>query len=270
MQKAQHLIRFALLPSCWAIKVQCSALNILLTRPLTQAQSLERLVLDIGHHPTLFPTLEINALSNTPLHKNYDAIIFISANAVEYGADMLKTLNLKNAKIFAVGGATAKCIAQQGFKVDAFPKHNASSEALLAIETVAQLKNSKVLIFRGKGGRETLKEGLVKNNNQVEYVEVYERVECKVSELHKNSLLQLSNDKNFVTTITSIESLLAMIGLIKEIDINMLYKLQKNPLIVLSDRIRVFAESVGFLQIYVTTEPNDSAIVAKIQQIKLA
>jgi len=245
-------------------------LNILLTRPLTQVQSLERLVLDIGHHPILFPTLEINALSSIPSHNHYDAVIFISANAVEYGAGILKALNLKNAQIFAVGGATAKCITQQGFKVDAFPKRNASSEALLALEAVARLKNSRVLIFRGKGGRETLKEGLVKQNNQVEYLEVYERVECKVSGLHKNSLLSLSDNQDFITTITSIESLLAMIGLIKNIDINMLYKLQKNPLIVLSERIRVFAESVGFLQIYVATEPNDSAIVVQIQQIKLA
>ncbi|MCS5592735.1 MAG: uroporphyrinogen-III synthase [Gammaproteobacteria bacterium] len=226
-------------------------------------------MLESGHQPILFPTLEVKPLDGAPLHAHYDAVIFISANAVEYGVDMLKTLNLKGAQIFAVGGATAKCIVQQGFKVDAFPQNNASSEALLALEAVAQLKNQRILIFRGKGGRETLKEGLSKQNNQIEYVEVYERVECKATQLHRDSLLRLSNNQDFIITITSVESLSAMMNLIREVDINLLNKLLKAPLITLSDRIGVFAKSVDFSQIYVAEEPNDSAIVAKIQQIKL-
>lgn len=245
-------------------------MNILLTRPLSQVQPLERLVLDGGHQPILFPTLEVKPLDGTPLHAHYDAIIFISANAVEYGVDILKTLNLKDTQIFAVGGATAKCINQQGFKVDGFPKHSASSEALLALEAVTQLQDQNILIFRGKGGRETLKEGLIKQNNQVEYIEVYERVECCVTQLHKKSLLKLLSRQNSTTTVTSIESLSAMMNLIKKIDIDLLYKVQKIPLIVLSERIRQFAISVDFLQIYVAIEPNDSAIVEKIQQIELA
>ncbi|RUM78383.1 MAG: hypothetical protein DSZ14_05805, partial [Candidatus Thioglobus sp.] len=56
---------------------------------------------------------------------------------------------------------------------------------------------------------------------------------------------------------------------IRKIDGNSLNKLLKTPLIVLSDRIAVFAKSVGFLQVYVALQPNDSAIVEKIQQIKL-
>jgi len=269
LQKAQHSTRFALFLNYWVIRDWYSVLNILLTRPLSQVQSLERLVLDSGHQPILFPTLEVKALDDTPLHAHYDIVIFISANAVEYGIDILKTLNLKDAQIFAVGGATAQCIVRQGFKVDAFPQKNASSEALLALEVVAKLKNQRVLIFRGKGGRETLKEGLAKQSNQIEYVEVYERVECKVTKLHKDSLFQLSNNQDFITTITSVESLSAMMNLIRKIDTDLLNKLLKVPLIALSDRIRLFAKSVGFLQIYVVAEPNDNAIVAKIQQIEL-
>ena len=60
-----------------------------------------------------------------------------------------------------------------------------------------------------------------------------------------------------------------MVNLIRKIDGNFLNKLLKTPLIVLSGRIAVFAKSVDFLQIYVALEPNDGAIVEKIQQIKL-
>jgi len=231
-------------------------LNILLTRPLLQVSALQSMVNDNGHQAILFPTLE-------------NAVIFISANAVEYGITILEKLNLQRCQIFAVGAATANRITHHGFKVDAYPNPKASSEALLSLNEVQQLQNKNILIFRGRGGRETLKEGLVKENNQVEYVEVYERVECEAAQLHKDSLLQLSNDQDFITTITSVESLSAMVDLIRKIDGNFLKKLLKTPLIVLSDRIAVFAKSVGFLQVYVALQPNDSAIVEKIQQIKL-
>ena len=245
-------------------------MNILLTRPLLQVSALQSMVNDNGHQSILFPTLEIKALKATPLHQQYNAVIFISANAVEYGVTILEKLNLQHCQIFAVGAATANRITHHGFKVDAYPSPQASSEALLSLNEVRQLQNQNILIFRGKGGRETLKEGLVKQNNQVEYVEVYERVECKTTQLHKDSLQQLSSGQDFIVTITSVESLSAMVNLIRKIDGNSLNKLLKNPLIVLSDRIAVFAKSVGFLQVYVALQPNDSAIVENIHQIELA
>jgi uroporphyrinogen-III synthase len=61
-----------------------------------------------GYQPVLFPTLEIKPINNKPLKVNYDALIFISANAVEYGLKTLKILDYQSAKIFAVGAATAK------------------------------------------------------------------------------------------------------------------------------------------------------------------
>lgn len=233
-------------------------------------RSLEALVESAGHRPILFPTLKIEPIKSKPLKDHYDAVIFISANAVEHGLEVLSLLDHRYNKIFAVGGATAKKLNDYGYRVDAFPSKKASSESLLAMDEVKELSNNNILIFRGKGGRETLKKGLIKKNNQVEYIEVYKRVECEDTQLHKESLFRLLNFQDSVVTITSIESLSAMLSLIKKIDIDLLYKVQKIPLIVLSERIREFAKSVDFLQIYVATEPNNNGIVEKIQQIKLA
>ena len=69
-------------------------MNILLTRPLLQVSALQSMVNDNGHQSILFPTLEIKALKATPLHQQYNAVIFISANAVEYGVTILEKLNL--------------------------------------------------------------------------------------------------------------------------------------------------------------------------------
>ncbi len=245
-------------------------MNILLTRPLSQSKPLKHLILDGGDQPILFPTLEIKALDATPLHDHYDAIIFISANAVDYGVKVLEGLNLEHCQVFAVGEATASKVMSCGFQVDAYPRSNASSEALLALTEVRQLKNKSILIFRGVGGRETLKESLVKQFNTVEYAEVYERVECTTTQLHRNSLVQLSNNHDSMIVITSIESLVAMMNLVNNIEVNLLNKLQKTPLIVLSERIRNFAKSVDFLRVFVAIEPNDHGVVAKIHQLKLA
>ncbi|MEO1940793.1 MAG: uroporphyrinogen-III synthase, partial [Candidatus Thioglobus sp.] len=60
-------------------------MNVLLTRPLAQVKVLEGLVADSGHTPLLFPTLEVKPIQATLLRNQYDAAIFISANAVEHG-----------------------------------------------------------------------------------------------------------------------------------------------------------------------------------------
>jgi uroporphyrinogen-III synthase len=70
-----------------------------------------------------------------------------------------------------------------GFEVDAFPSEKASSEALLALSEVKMLTDKDILIFRGKGGRETLKQGLERRNT-VEYIEAYQRVVCDATPLH--------------------------------------------------------------------------------------
>jgi hypothetical protein len=85
----------------------------LLTRTLSQVQSLQTLLSEQGYQPVLFPTLEIKSLNNKPLKANYDALIFISANAVEYGLETLKMLDYQSTKVFAVGAATAWTISRR-------------------------------------------------------------------------------------------------------------------------------------------------------------
>lgn len=241
-------------------------MNILLTRPLLQVSALQSMVNDNGHQSILFPTLEIKALKATPLHQQYNAVIFISANAVEYGVTILEKLNLQHCQIFAVGAATANRITHHGFKVDAYPSPQASSEALLLLNEVQQLQNQNILIFRGKGGRETLREGLGKDNI-VEYIEVYERTQCKVTPLHRVSLSQFLQSDQGVIAITSVENLSTLLSMVEQVSVKALLSIKQYPLVVLSERIKTYAQSVGFRQIEVALQTNDEGLIQAIDFI---
>lgn len=235
-------------------------MNILLTRALTQVKPLKNLVSQYGYQPILFPTLEINPLNNTPRKTHYDALIFISVNAVEYALAILKNLASENCKIFAVGATTANKLSEYGFKVDAFPSKKASSETLLAIPEVGALANRDILIFRGKGGRETLKEGL-KVRNIVEYVEVYQRVICDATSLHRSALLEfLQNDKGIIIA-TSVENLNALLLIIEKIDASKIDTIKHYPLVVLSERIKKFAKLKSFTQVKVATKTSNEGLL---------
>jgi len=240
--------------------------HILLTRALSQVQPLQNLMSEQGYQPVLFPSLAINPLHNTPLKTHYDALIFISANAVEYGLTVLKTLNDQTTQIFAVGAATAKKLEQYSVKVTAFPSQKSSSEALLAMDEIQALHNCSILIFRGEGGRETLKEGL-EQNNSVEYIEVYQRMPCAITAEHRNALsVFLQNDKGIITA-TSVENLTVLLSMIKQIDTKTHNAVTQYPLVVLSERIKTIAHSAGFKQIEVATETNDKGLLNAIQTI---
>ena len=59
-------------------------------------------------------------------------------------------------------------------------------------ERMSSLSNKKILIVRGKGGSETLKNNL-SISNQVDYFEVYERVQCELTIQHNESFEKFMN-----------------------------------------------------------------------------
>lgn len=236
--------------------------TVLLTRPLTQVAALEALVAKNGHQPLLFPTLEIQALKARVKREHYDAVIFISANAVEFGLEILEKITYS--AIFTVGAATAKKLNDYQIDVNDFPRKNASSEALLALESVSCLRDKKILIFRGKGGRETLRIGFEKNHNEVEYAQVYDRVICSLSLQHQQSLKVFLSDPKGYISVTSNENLDGLMALAKQM--GQLDNIKQYPLIVLSARIKAYANTCGFSQIIITPNISDQAIASVLER----
>jgi uroporphyrinogen-III synthase len=237
-------------------------MNILLTRPLKQINALAQRVKDSGHCPVICPSLRIEKLEYKLLQKKYDVIIFVSLNAVDYGYSVLFDIDYQ--KIFCVGKTTANQLIKKGFSVEAYPLENPSSEALLALQPLVDLRQKSVLIVRGKGGAETLKKELVKQNNQVDYCEVYERV-GDYSLTNQTTLRYFLSLQNIVLSASSVDNLQALIVIAKRI--NNLKKLKQCRLIVLSERIKNQAVLLGFSRVVVTPSLNDKGIISALLNI---
>lgn len=227
---------------------------VLITRPLKESLELQKYLKGIKSY--IFPTLTTEKLNTKLLHKNYQVIVFISKNSVGCGIEYIKELN--KPLILAVGEKTAKTLENYGYKVDFYPKQNPSSKSLLAIPEVGNIKDKNILIIRGKGGVETLKNGFIKNNNSVDYLEVYERKTITNREEFIANLDKFLLEKQQLILITSCDILDALISLV---DIN------KNiNLLVVSERIKNYATSLGFYNIIVSKDISNPSIKKEIKE----
>ena len=112
--------------------------------------------------------------------KNLDKfqwVVFISANAVNFAlkANNGKIDRLKTVRFAAMGRATAQALEAAGLTVDVVPEQGYTSEALLAMPQMQQVKGQACLIVRGEGGREELANTLRSRGADVHYLEVYKR-----------------------------------------------------------------------------------------------
>jgi len=236
---------------------------VLLTRPLIQSKNLQSLLNEASLEYVLFPALEINKIDTVAPSESYDVIIFISVNAVIYAEEYFSQLFVEPLKIFAVGPSTAKKLTDKGVKVNAYPSENASSQELLAMPECGKLSDKKILIVRGKGGSETLKNSL-KVMNQVDYLEVYRRTACEVSRLHVESIERFIQTPDGIVIANSVESLFNIVKLVKEIRSYHEDQLKSRTLVVLSERIKVQAQSIGFNNVHVARTPSDKGTIIEI------
>ena len=103
-------------------------MNIIFTRPLIDSEDLMMNFFKSGHKVVHMPTLSITSANMEPINtKEYDGLIFTSANAVRF----LKLKNNdKNIKCFCVGSLTERSLRLKGF-----------NNTIAASGTVNALKN---------------------------------------------------------------------------------------------------------------------------------
>jgi len=165
-------------------------LRVLVTRPADQAGPLCRLITEAGGEALRLPTLEIRdpdprdaarLIAVIEALEGYDLAVFISVNAVTRGMEFIQARRTWPAtvKVATVGASSALALTRYGLTVDLVPAHQFNSEALLALEELQDMHGKRVVIFRGNGGRDVLRDMLIKRGAEVEYVEVYRRV-CPV------------------------------------------------------------------------------------------
>lgn len=162
-------------------------MGVVITRPRPAAEALAAALAAEGARPFVFPALAIEDIPPTDALEAALArlpsaalAIFVSAHAVQKGLSAAARHGPWPAPtpVAAVGEATAEALRNSGFPRVISPLERHDSDALAALPELqaARLSGRDVVIFRGEGGRERLKDVLEERGACVSYAECYRRV----------------------------------------------------------------------------------------------
>jgi uroporphyrinogen-III synthase len=237
-----------------------SGLTVLVTRPAEQASVLCAQIGAAGGEAIAFPAIAIEPLQ-APAATPCDLAVFVSVNAVQYGAHLVERSDAM--RVAAIGRATAAALATAKLAADIVPDAGFDSEALLAHPQVNLPQGSRVLIVRGCGGREVLQETFVARGMVVETREVYRRNKPNVERAQIDALETRWAEPGIdVVTITSVETLNNLLELLSAQGRDLL---QKTSLLVASRRIGEAAMQAGLQSnILVAASADDSSTVGAL------
>jgi len=241
--------------------------TVWLTRPVAQNQALQQAIETLGATVLSLPMLVIRAVEPSPADKdrilnldNYNLVFFVSTNAARIGLDLIGNfwpqypLGIQN---FAVGSGTAAVIESHGLAV-VYPQERMSSEAMLALPELQQIRGKKALIVRGVGGREILASGLEARGCKVDYAELYERLPAIWQKDQLQQYLQERYpDAVVFSSAEAMDNFAAQFQQTGTAWISL-------PLLVASERLEKHAQGLGFENIRVMAGAGDEAIISAL------
>jgi uroporphyrinogen-III synthase len=162
-----------------------AGLGVVLTRPRHAAEALAAPLAREGARVHIFPALAIEDLAPDAALEallgdiaRFGMAVFVSANAVEKGLAQAARFGPwpPRTRVAAIGQATAEALRNSGFTEVISPRERHDSDALLALPQLQKVKGENIIVFRGQGGKERLKEVLEARGARVAYAECYRRV----------------------------------------------------------------------------------------------
>jgi uroporphyrinogen-III synthase len=243
-------------------------LTVLVTRPAAQCAVLCEEIVRQGGSAIPFPAVEIEpvAVQTTVAAADYDLVVFVSVNAVEHGARQVS--KGAGTKIAAIGRATAAALAAAELAADIVPEAGFTSEALLAHPQLQLTGGARVLIVRGAGGRELLKETFIAQGMSVETREVYRRLRPQVDAGRVAEIEARWSDEGIdVVTATSMETLENLQAMLTERGRQLL---SSTALLVPSRRIVAAAVSAGLRgEAIVAAGADDASMIGALAQWRM-
>lgn len=194
--------------------------KIFVTRTREQASKLTRQLENLGADVTEFPTIKITAPSDNFKNldaaisdiKNFEWLIFTSANGVEKFFERLKNFKLdaralSNAKIAVIGSATAEKLSNFGITADLIPAEFRAEGLIDALKNSVSGKN--ILIARAEVARDILPNELKNFGANVTVAAAYKTVSAaeNISEINFGEI-----DLVTFTSSSTVENFVAAAG----------------------------------------------------------
>lgn len=250
--------------------------RVLVTRPEGQNQALLAALQESGYSIDSLPVLKIAPYIEAQhaercqaiVHQvknlaSYQHIVFVSTNAVQCAFDWILQYHAKlpqTIRWYPIGDATARALEPFVARVEQAGK-DMDSETLLLNPFLQELKNQRVLIFRGQGGRNFLRDNLQARGAQVEFCELYQRQFVRYPQGTLTEKLKQNPDYLIITSTESIQSLLEQ-AIIESIKPQLLEKV----IVVPGLRVSQFAKEQGFQQIITSPNAGLEATMRTLQQ----
>ncbi len=228
-------------------------MNILITRPLIDCEDLMGKFFSLGHKIIHVPTLKILPVNNQPLDlKNYDALIFTSANAIRN----LKTINVDRNKLcFCVGAITEKIARKAGYlnTLSAGGTVNALKNIIINSNFINE--NSKIAYFCGEFISYDLDIELKKEGINVEKIINY--TSDKITDLNSENKKILKNHPPDIIFVYSARSAQSFIDIIKNNELDPL--MTGSKVMCISEKVASIFKSKGWKKI-ATFNPGDELL----------
>jgi uroporphyrinogen-III synthase len=242
--------------------------TVVVTRPAAQAGPWLERVRALGANGIACPTLQIDwlvpdaAMVQRLRAQPWDWAIFTSTNAVAAAAAQLG-LPLA-ARHAAVGHATAEALRRQGITVAAQPAA-ANSEGLLGLPQFSGVAGQAILLLKGEGGRELLRDTLIERGAQVLPLAVYRRSALAPTRAAIAGLAAaLDNGSRVVVAVTSVEILEA---LLRGCPADLAPALRRSNLLVPGPRVQAAALAAGWTgPIVAAATAEDDAMLTALQR----
>lgn len=219
-------------------------LNILLTRPLKKSQQLANSISSLANHIEITPLFAYQMGEQQSILKQQlkddlsDIVIFISPASAKYAVEITDIpQHLINRTIIAVGKSTAEVLHAAGLNTVTVPEVQ-TSEGILQLEALQNVKDLSILIVRGNGGRELLKQQLQLRGAKVAYNEIYKRLWFDLN--NEQTIEKWRKDKINCIVITSMELLIRTLSFVDD-----LHWAQSVTWVVASARIEQRALELG-------------------------
>jgi len=243
--------------------IDLSGVTVLVTRPEDQSELLASKIRHAGGDAIVAPTLAIAPLAASGgdvLTPSPELIVFVSRNAVIHGWAVVGELAAaEGVDVAAVGLGTRSELSARGVDGVIAPTLEFSSEGLLALPALARekVKGRRVIIVRGQGGRETLKDALAKRGADVAYLEVYRRVVPET-----DLAAAIGTTLPDVAVVSSAEGLANLADMIERQGLERLFDM---VVVVPGSRVGAEVSGLGFTQDPVIADnPSDSGFLAAL------
>jgi len=244
--------------------------RVLVTRPRDQAEKLALLIEGEGGEAIRFPVIEIVEPKDTQvLHAaigrldQFGLAIFISPNAVNRAMNLILARGGLPAalRVACAGRGSARELKRFSIENIIVPQSRFDSEALLDLPELKQVTGSKIVIFRGEGGRELLGDTLKARGADIEYAECYRRARPRAD---VTPLLRRWDrgeiDIVSLTSVDGLHNLFDMLGPTGQ------PRLAQTPVIVISRRMAEVCRELGLkTEPIIAAQASDEAILEAIK-----